>query len=350
MKKTTAERLNDTITRITVSIKNVTLSASGVWRLQYVGLQQNDVLMSCYMHVYSFLCVVATNVICTEAASCSPTEEHQSTTLTYLWLTSYNQWPDVSWFKDSIVLSKCNSTPKCVDYIPNFSRTTAEMLNDTMTRITVSIKNVTLSASGVWRLQYVGLQQNDVLMSCYLHVYSKGTDVNCSHKVYSGSFIIRCSAQRIYPKALCKAIVQNNGKMCTNSKIKDVTNEEMIKGLRYYNSTCIVEVNYQVDRKWRFDVLVFIYPNVTGDENDVQYGISETVPVEIDKPTETTNLCLDKTCECDSVQTHFGDDVEEESQTTNVVRTTRNYEHEVLHNGISSDRLKGSILGESLAP
>ncbi|KAK6964353.1 hypothetical protein BgiMline_031576 [Biomphalaria glabrata] len=217
-------------------------------------------------------------------------EEGEDVTLSYSWPEGNKL--EVSWFKDSTLISRCDSSFSCTDFISNYSKTIVRRSNFTEdVDISIHIPFATRLSSGLWRLQNTGLRRNTILKSYALQVIAKGDAIECIHEMNDCNFTVVCSLRRVYPQAECRASVRLNERECYSGNSNLATNSEMIKENDYFESNCTIAMSYIIFRPSVVDVDVSMYPNVTGKEDDAKVGHRKSFQFKLDNVNSGSVAC-----------------------------------------------------------
>ncbi|KAK0066830.1 hypothetical protein Bpfe_003565 [Biomphalaria pfeifferi] len=217
-------------------------------------------------------------------------QEGENVTLNYSWPEGNKL--EVSWFKDSTLISRCDSSFSCTDFISSYSKTIVRRSNFTeVVDISIHIPFATRLSSGLWRLQNTGLKRNTILKSFALQVFANGDAIECINKTNDCNFTVVCSLQRVYPQAECRASVRLNERECFSGNSNLATNSEMVRETTYFESNCTIAMAYIIFRPSVVDVDVSMYPNVTGKEDDAKLGLQKSFRLQLDNVNKGSLTC-----------------------------------------------------------
>ncbi|KAK6964357.1 hypothetical protein BgiMline_031580 [Biomphalaria glabrata] len=150
--------------------------------LAYKDIKQANRIRMKWLKIVLLLCLIYKDA---QSHPCERIEEGKRLILRVILQSKDGHLQEVSWFKNSTLVSTCDSQLRCRDFIQNYSRTAATKPNDTGDiNISLTISNITRLSSGLWELQKTGLQRNQVLERCLLHFLDepKTMMVNCESK------------------------------------------------------------------------------------------------------------------------------------------------------------------------
>ncbi|KAI8780130.1 polymorphic transmembrane cluster 2 transmembrane protein 2, partial [Biomphalaria glabrata] len=110
----------------------------------------------------------------------------------------------------------------------------------------------------------------------------KAQTVNCI-SLSNLDLIVSCETTRIFPEANCIFNVSHNEKFSTITEngLNYSSTTTTVNSLTYFNTTCVLYKDISLNDTGQYFIEVSIYPNISGQENDLIYGITKSVNVTI---------------------------------------------------------------------
>ncbi|KAH9500418.1 hypothetical protein Btru_071841 [Bulinus truncatus] len=223
----------------------------------------------------------------TNALSCSPALKGTRNTLNLIWDT---QWPISLYRNDRLVMS-CGSVNSCELNNNDFMNAIYRM-DGNMSHMVLSGRDVGKnSIDGQWTMKYLGLS-NSVRTSCTVVAWME--TIECHKEIDNEGVTVMCHTSLISTKAKC--FFRMNHTSGSAAGVTDLKGEIKYNhsqvGLKpdYYNSSCSLNLPWVSFPAAQFQVTVLMFPNVTGNDSDQQYGLTSS-KIDVGVPHMTLNDC-----------------------------------------------------------
>ncbi|KAH9512197.1 hypothetical protein Btru_041086 [Bulinus truncatus] len=121
-------------------------------------------------------------------------------------------------------------------------------------------------------------------------VIIKADNISCTSKTDSQYFLAECNVSRIYPQGIC--LFTSNEAELTNELWNDYTSSENIEyqNKLFYFTKCTLRVPNGILLHARYSIAVSVYPNITGTDSDVMYGVSRTIPFNMSEVSQSPHV------------------------------------------------------------
>ncbi|KAH9512203.1 hypothetical protein Btru_041109 [Bulinus truncatus] len=216
------------------------------------------------------------------ASDCKPLEENRPYSLMWPWRPNEHDRSKVALEKDGVIYATCYIDMTCVNYYDHVADTRITPYSDGSYLINLTIYNATRREVGKWVLKYVEGVQNhkSVVSKCYLKSYA----YNWGITVYIGKLGIVLGYQT-FEKNVSDIV-----------HIHQTTWDNI-----YFNSLCQLQVHLHTTTTGSYSVDVSMFPDITGDDSDAQYGASTTTHFVKDGSSQLSVQYCDEEIDADSL-------------------------------------------------
>ncbi|KAI8780139.1 hypothetical protein BgiBS90_019333 [Biomphalaria glabrata] len=210
-----------------------------------------------------------------------------------------------SHFTEVTEVAHCSETGLCKLIETSFSSHLT--INNVATNGTILLKivfqNISRTLAGYWIIKYSGLRLINESSTCFLYIYAKPEATRCKYEyiIDNATSFITCTANKVYPAAKCVFLFTGYKETFAAPQESVLYRNHTYREVPvYYQTTCTLRVNSNVT-KFEYNVTVFIFPNVTNNNTDIQFGTTINVNV---KPEQIKDVSwTNATAEIQSQQT-----------------------------------------------
>ncbi|XP_055866741.1 uncharacterized protein LOC129922864 isoform X2 [Biomphalaria glabrata] len=229
------------------------------------------------------------------------------------WTPNAHKFGDIVIYKakKNSQLARCSSDYDCSLKNENslFEQLNVSTINLNKTKhVHITFMNVSSLHEGEYRVEQTSSDSKKFNDSCYFSIFERPKDVACNYTYMNNiSIVVICTANTTFHNVMC--IYYN---VCEQIHILgNVSNKpEKKTNIVHYKTVCSLHLDiYVFDNKDKIQVIV--YPNVTGDETDVQYGSNFSIYLYEVKPS--TEFSTTEVSNCDFYEI-----------TTSISQTTEN--------------------------
>ncbi|XP_055866646.1 uncharacterized protein LOC106059541 [Biomphalaria glabrata] len=180
------------------------------------------------------------------------------------------------WLRNKTPISTCKPRLVCHDNT-NKTVTTIQQSHGNRYQLTLTIKSVSRKEMNVWCLKYLGpaiTKFTGSLFTCHLRVFARGKNISCQEIFDNRVLKVACKIDKIFPEANGLLIIHYMSVSSQRQmKCRHIVSEYEPT---YFISQCEAEVPIR-EISLNSDLVVMLYPNVTGSLDDVRHGVNKTL-------------------------------------------------------------------------
>ncbi|CAL1539002.1 unnamed protein product, partial [Lymnaea stagnalis] len=187
-------------------------------------------------------------------------------------------------------IAVCNADHTCQDLYPgHYSTEVSTNQSESVTNLRVTIANVSRVIPRIEEMWKV--TTNRQVLGCTLKVYSKIKNITCSKQIFTDSIRVTCRSMPLYPQGRCFPYLLQMGFLTSNNDMS-YSNEIQQGNPTFYRTTCTLSVpNSNLLKPGAYEVVMIMYPDVSGTEKDIELGTKSSFLIHIEYPTVTIQTC-----------------------------------------------------------
>ncbi|CAL1528397.1 unnamed protein product, partial [Lymnaea stagnalis] len=206
--------------------------------------------------------------------SCTPAEENKNHTISFM-LPSKAEKNDIRIVSMFQHIGTCHpNTQICANsYSDKFNITmTSQKYDQAVTVLIYNLSRKLFSKEKQWFRAYYENSITDNKSICNVTVFAKPEDITCMNSIFHDYLYVTCIAHKIYPNGICLHRMSINNPV-DKPILTEMCSARMDGDPEYFTSICTFGFLLSALRSGTSTLNITIYPNVTNDESDVQYGM-----------------------------------------------------------------------------
>ncbi|CAL1534063.1 unnamed protein product [Lymnaea stagnalis] len=216
---------------------------------------------------------------CTSLSSlCQPAEEgHRSSIV--LRKSFHQQNIIITVERFNYTIARCNFPGNCRDFFPKEFSTKLHVNNTSFdVTITVTVFNTSREIEKYWNLVH-----KKIVSTCNVLVFARARIISCSEAISKEGLHIACWSSSIYPEAnALLSVTSPRLDKSMSGSFMNCVNEKLPGDPTYYRPNCSLTLSVDKLIPGQYDVLLTLYPNVTGNATDQAFGTNHSFHVILD--------------------------------------------------------------------